>query len=226
MYSSLYLQLIFFGPNCTDIRYACTGWSTCFCKCLSDTTAKVPTTILLSLHGTFRNGSSYSLTMFETSVQDKGMASSIMNGKVEVPPIGTVSSEWMGHQILLRWETTCVGIHSLASGINTSSFQSKSRSSCRRMSSFLFAFADNEFTCHALAQRINCSQRHTSHSQYCTKHNWNAPRRSSAMSIVPKASVWKGRVDEKRGRRLTSGEFVVKSNDQDLDNFNSVLVLG
>lgn len=38
-----------------------------------DTTAKVPTTILRSLHGTFRNGSSYSLTMFETSVQSKGM---------------------------------------------------------------------------------------------------------------------------------------------------------
>lgn len=29
-----------------------------------------------------------------------------------------------------------------------------------------------------------------------------------------------------RGRGLTSGEFVVKSNDQDLDTFISVLVLG
>lgn len=64
--------------------------------------------------------------------------SSVMNGKVEIPPIRTVSSEWMEHQIPLRWETTCVGIHSLASGINTSSFQSKSRSSCRRLLSFLF----------------------------------------------------------------------------------------
>lgn len=43
------------------------------------------------------------------------------------------------------------------------------------MDIILARVADIECTHHAVAQRINCFQRHATHSQYCLRHKRNAP---------------------------------------------------